>query len=167
MANTYTLIGSPVVVGSGGASAITFSSIPNTFTDIKIVLSAQSTTGNADMLTSFNGSTSNFNWVLISGSGSSAGSNSGAASYGMLANQSTQTANTFSNCEIYIPNYASGNYKSASINSVNENNASGATMYLDTILWSQTAAINSVSFAISGANFAQYSTAYLYGISNS
>ena len=46
MANpTMTLIGSPIVVGSGGASSVTFSSIPSTYTDIQLFLSGRSTGG--------------------------------------------------------------------------------------------------------------------------
>ena len=39
---TYIQIGSTVTVGAGGAANITFSSIPSTYTDLKLVWSARS-----------------------------------------------------------------------------------------------------------------------------
>jgi hypothetical protein len=76
---------------------------------------------------------------------------------------STATANTFSNGEIYIPNYTSSNFKSVSADNVQENNATAADGYLVSGLWSNTSPINSISIA-SGSNFAQHSTFHLYGI---
>jgi hypothetical protein len=67
---------------------------------------------------------------------------------------------------IYIPNYAGSSNKSVSIDSVTENNATGAYSGLTAALFASTAAIT--SFGIStGSNFVQYSTATLYGIKNS
>ena len=50
---------------------------------------------------------------------------SGTNSTGQIAvvQGGNTTANTFSNYEIYIPNYTSANYKSASSDMVNETNA--------------------------------------------
>ena len=48
---------------------------------------------------------------------------------------------------------------------VSENNATTAYATLNAGLWSNTAAINAIGLTItSGQNFAQYSTATLYGI---
>jgi len=156
-----------VTVGAGGASSISFSSIPSTYTDLVVKLSARSSGAVSDMLISFNGSTSNFTWRLVGGNGSSPFSSTGAASYGMLSNSSTTTSNTFASSDLYIPNYNSSNNKSASIDAVNENNGTAASQYLDSILWSQTSAITSIGFSMSGSDFVQYSTAVLYGIKNS
>jgi hypothetical protein len=81
---------------------------------------------------------------------------------------SSTTANTFGNFELYIPNYAGSTNKSVSSDYVNENNATGGISYgLLANLWSNTAAINAISLSIyGGTNFAQYSTAYLYGVKN-
>ena len=77
------------------------------------------------------------------------------------------TASTFGNSEIYITNYASSNYKSFSGDISSENNSASGTLALGASLWSNTAAITSVKVTPNGGTFAQYSTAYLYGISNS
>jgi hypothetical protein len=74
------------------------------------------------------------------------------------------TASSFSSGEIYIPNYAGSTNKSYSIDSVTEQNATGALAELIAGLWSQTAAITQIT--LSSSNFQQYSTAYLYGVSN-
>jgi hypothetical protein len=77
------------------------------------------------------------------------------------------TANTFGNGEIYIPNYAGSTQKSVSADAVAENN-SATYIYsaLNAGLWTGTAAITSIKLLIPSYNFVQYSTAYLYGVSN-
>ena len=77
------------------------------------------------------------------------------------------TASTFGNLQIYIPNYAGSNQKSYSIDSVGENNATDAYQVLSAGKYNQTTAITQVSLRIASSNLAQYSTAYLYGIKNS
>jgi hypothetical protein len=75
------------------------------------------------------------------------------------------TASTFSNIEIYIPNYAGSTNKSFSIDAVGENNATAAYAGLVAGLWSTSSAITAISIA-STTLFAEFSTATLYGISN-
>jgi hypothetical protein len=79
---------------------------------------------------------------------------------------SGSTASTFGSTEIYITNYAGSSNKCLSSDSVNENNATTAYSVLTAWLWSNTSAITSLSITSDGAgnNFAQYSTATLYGI---
>lgn len=175
MANTYTLIASSTV-GSGGAANIEFTSIPATYTDLLIKVSARAASGGdsfAHLLITFNSSTSGYTNRRIQSSGSTAASSSDGTTeiyqkYGI--NGSASTASTFGNLDIYIPNYAGSNYKSVSSDSVTENNATEAWIDLNAGLWSNTAAITSVKLAAEYAgarNFAQFTTAYLYGISNS
>lgn len=166
---TYQLISS-VTVGSGGAASMAFSSIPSTYTDLLLKISGRDdragVTANAINL-SFNGSTSNFTYRVLEGNGATAASGSGSTSWGATNVGPSATASTFSNCEIYIPNYAGSNNKSFSSDFVTENNATTAFTDLLAGLWSQTAAITSITLTPNtGSNFAQYSTAYLYGISN-
>ena len=79
------------------------------------------------------------------------------------------TTNTFSNVELYIPNYKSSLFKSFTANGINENNAAASVQSMFAGLWSSTAAITSLGFdnATSGANYAAGSTFSLYGIKNS
>jgi hypothetical protein len=167
MATTYEAIAT-VEVGSGGAANIEFTSIPGTYTDLAIKLSVR--TGFAgvadDMLLTLNGSASGFSNRYIYGNGSSVFS---ATAYGNLVGNpvgSTATANTFSNIEIYFPNYASSNEKSYSVDSVSENNAAAANAFMIAGKNTTVSAITSLSVAGS-SNFVEYSTATLYGIKNS
>lgn len=167
MATTYTLISS-VTVGSGGAATISFTSIPATYTDLLVKVSARTNRASlADsILASLNGSTSNFTYRLIEGDGASAYSANGTTGLVGVATASTATASTFGNCEFYIPNYAGSTNKSISVDSVIENNATTAYADLVATLWSNTAAITSITLTPAFGSFVQYSTAYLYGISN-
>ena len=172
MANTYTLISS-VTVGSATGS-ITFSSIPATYTDLLVKVSARFSAAsvNKALLMKFNSdaSTSNYKNINLKGNGSSAsgGSDEGyAGGYIAELNADSSTSNTFSNVEIYIPNYLSSNYKSFSVDSVMENNSTTAYTTLAANLWNSTSAITSIILSEhTSSNFMQYSTAYLYGISN-
>jgi hypothetical protein len=63
MATTYKLISS-VTVGSGGATTMTFSSIPQTYTDLLLKISSRNTTGGADNhRVTFNGNTTNLKLI--------------------------------------------------------------------------------------------------------
>jgi hypothetical protein len=166
---TYSLISS-VTVGAGGAATIDFTSIPGTYTDLAVLVSARSVASSEDDLRlRFNNDTGN-NYVFRSlyGSGSgSGGSGTGTISfayYGVIAGTSF-TANTFTNMSAYIPNYAGSSYKSVSVDSVEENNATGTNALLIANIWNNTAAITSITISGASANLTQYSTAYLYGIS--
>ena len=171
MANTYTLISSSTV-GSGGAASVTFSSIPNTYTDLKIVYSTRiSSSGNANaFFITFNSSTTGYNTRFIEGAGSGTpGSAYVTSRYGGLDTGNTATSNTFSNGEIYIPSYLSSNNKSYVADSISENNATLGVQWLVAALWSNTAAITSIKLEPDSVSntYLQYSSFYLYGISNS
>lgn len=166
MANTFTKIAS-VTVGSGGASSIDFTSIPSTYTDLVVKVSSRLSSTDTPVSVRFNGSTSNFSWRRIYGSGSAVSSQSGTDTYWFYTDTSSQTASTFGSGEIYIPNYAGSNYKSASSESLTENNATLGEMFMVAALWSSTAAINQITLVPYAGNFVQYSTATLYGIKNS
>ena len=172
MANTMTLISS-VTVGSGGASSIDFTSIPSTYTDLYLLISTRvSDTGSGDdaVIAQFNADTAaNYSDIVLYGGGSSSTGSYTETSFraGYSSGQS-QTANTFGNSSCYIPNYAGSNQKSGSTDWADEDNSS-STSYrgLAAAKWTGTAAINAIKLkSITGKTFAQYSTAYLYGVKN-
>jgi hypothetical protein len=166
MATTYSLISS-VAVGSGGASSIDFTSIPASYTDLLVKLSIRSSTTASDVLVNFNSTGNNSTWRRLLGEGSSISSDSGSNGLGLLINMSTTTASVFATNQMYIPNYAGSNYKSYSTEAaIERNSATGQAMQIAAGLWSNSAAITSISFTGTSGNFAEYSTAYLYGISN-
>ena len=164
---TFTQIGSAVTVGAGGTPSVTFTTIPSTYTDLRILASARNNASSVVnvILLSFNGSTSNFTGREVSGNGSAAGSST-VTRWGGLINGGNSTSSTFASTDLYIPNYAGSTFKSFSVDSVHENNNSEAYAYLIAGLWSDTSAINEITLASSSGNLVQYSTFALYGISN-
>ena len=169
MANTLELISSSIVASAN--NSITFSSIPSTYTDLVIKFSGRSSTTLDIIGLNFNGSTSGYTFRVLRGSGAAAASfdqtsfapSGGFALSGYISNDTS----TFCNHEIYIPNYAGSNYKSCSVDAVQEANATTAYSTLVANLWSNTAAITSVKiYCTLGANIEVNSTAYLYGVKN-
>lgn len=171
MAVTYSLISS-VTVGSGGAANIDFTSIPATYTDLLLKMSLRSSgSGNVGQRIGirFNGASTdaNFSTRLFYGDGSITGSFTSTTGFTAWMPDGAVTANIFSNVEVYIPNYTGSNNKTFSTDGVMENNATTSYMGLFAGLWSNTSAINAIKiFEVSSNNLVQYSTAYLYGISN-
>ena len=171
MPDTFVKIAS-VTVGSGGASNIEFTSIPQTYTDLCLKVSARS--NNAQyydyLVLKFNGSSSNLSSRTLYGTGAGVGSTASASdiTFGAL-NGNNATASAFANSEYYIPNYTSSNYKSVSHDGVEETNATSTIFaFLTAGLWSNTAAITSIALTQAfGTAFQEYSTATLYGINKS
>ena len=167
---TYQLISS-VTVGSGGASSIDFTSIPATYTDLNLIVSARASTANNTALQIyFNNSTGSYDLKRLTGDGATAFSDGLTANTYLRAigtDQANFTASSFGNVSIYIPNYTSSTNKSVSIDGVTETNATTAYASLLAGIRNNTAAINQITIIPDSGNFAQYSTAYLYGIKNS
>jgi hypothetical protein len=171
MPNNYVLLDR--IELNATTASVTFDNIPQAgYTDLKIVVSSRTTKSSTytGAYISFNGSTTNFSEKELYGIGSSAGSGGSSSSpgpgqtSGYVAGD-TITANTFGNYEIYIPNYLSSSNKSFSTDSVVENNSSTANILTFTAgLWSNTAAINSVTLTPDTGSFVANSTFSLYGI---
>lgn len=172
---TFTQIGTAVTVGAGGAASIDFTSIPSTYTDFVVKLSGRGTSAaiNAEVRVTFNGSSaSNYSWRQVQGNSSVASStNFSSQSYvrvGYVPDTSA-TSSTFNSLEFYVPNYAGSTSKSLFSDTAQENNttaAGEAIMQFIAGLWSLTNAITQVTLSLSSGNFAQHTTAYLYGVSN-
>ena len=153
---------------NASAASITFSNIPQTgYTDLKIVMSMRS----ADVSNvafecslTFNGNTTGYTAKQLYGDGSTAASSSPTVRPAGFIVGTSATASTFSNGELYIPNYTSSNYKSYSVDSVTETNATTQYMNLLAGLWSNTAAITSIALAGTSGSFAANSTFSLYGL---
>jgi len=164
MANTFELIAA--VNLTSAQSTIDFTSIPSTYTDLCLKVSIRSSADNVTAELAINGVKTNMTQIFCQGSGSAASSGT-SAFINILEDPSSATASTFSNTDIYIPNYAGSNYKSVSADTVTEKNATDAYARLVAGLWSNTAAINRLTLNCGAAgNFVQYSSAYLYGVKN-
>ena len=173
MATTYTLISSNVL--SGSAASVTFSSIPSTYTDLVLKYSARSDYSNYYEWVKIvlnNDTTTNYSETYINGTGSAANSNRTSSDnyfermYGATAN--TATSNTFGNTEVYIPNYTSTSAKPLSSFGTTENNATGAYINADAMLYRGSSGITRIDISPAlGTNWLSGSSFYLYGIKNS
>lgn len=158
-----------VTVGAGGAASVTFSSIPQTYTDLVVKICARSAKSSADdgSLFGINGNTWTYKatGILLRGNGTTTVSASAPYLFAGYMPAATATANTFSNTEIYFTNYSSDSNKSISIDTVQENNTTAAVQQMNAMLWSDPAAITSIVLTTdSTSNFVQYSTFTLYGV---
>jgi hypothetical protein len=164
-----------VTVSSGGAANIEFTSIPATYTDLLVKASLRDNRTDSpvtDTVITFNSSGSGYSVRMLYGNASSVGSASTSGAVyiaGQYQNTNQTTSNTFSNTEIYIPNYTSSNNKSISVDAVTETNGNPIYASIVAGLWANSSAISSIKLApmYGSLAYVQYSTATLYGIKNS
>ena len=175
MASTYTLI-QKIIVTSDQAN-ISFATIPATYTDLVLKVSGQTAAGGTrdDMQITFNNDT-NANYATRRVFNSDGGTtladqqSSGAPSsinLGALTGTGA-TANTFGVMEFYIGNYAQAIYKSVTCFWSAPNSSAGGYMYGKAyMVYQSNTAISAIKLESKAAhNIKQYTTAYLYGISN-
>jgi hypothetical protein len=160
---------STITVGSGGASEMVFSSIPQTFTDLYVVHSTRQSGSVvfAGVNTQFNLDTSGYSSLRLYGTGSSVASDRQTSNNAIPsgdANAASSTNNTFTTVTMYIPNYTGSTTKSSSSESLAENNSTGAFAFMVAGLSSGTAAITRLGITSTNGNFVQHSSASLYGI---
>ena len=161
-----------VNVGAGGASTITFSSIPSTYTHLQIRMiqrDNQASVADGARLT-FNSDTgSNYAYHILRGDGSTAQAYSGASQTNILLTfdlaGNTAGANVFGAAVIDILDYANTNkYKTVRSLSGRDNNGDGGVA-LDSGLWQSTSAVNTINiFPQIGSSINEYSQFALYGI---
>lgn len=171
MALTYQLI--QAITADGTSTTATFNSIPQTYTDLVLKMSLrQANAVTVDVAgVRFNGVSTgtlySHTWLASNGTAPSSGRESNQnqnLSYSIPGSNST--ASTFSNQEIYIPNYTGSANKVASSFGASENNATLAQMGALALLFRSTTAISSISVFAFGGNLVSGSTLYLYGIKN-
>lgn len=148
-------------VGAGGAASITFSSIPGSYTDLLVVLTARATSTTPNITLNLNGSSSNFTTRYIQSGAGSTSSSTNTTFIG-YASVSTDTASSFNQLRLYVTNYAGSTNKNFSASSTTESNGSIGYQHRVSGIWADTSAITSLTLNL--ANFSQYSVASLYGI---
>jgi len=159
MANTFFKINT-VTVGAGGAATIAFNVIPQIYSDLKIIYSGRNVNNAYTFSIALNGTT-----VTQSRRFYATGSSGASDTYnGMYTDYSGAVANSFGNAEINIFNYSASTAKSLAVDAVSEDNYSSAYMNLGALLSTTTIPISSVSLIPESGNFAQYSSATLYGV---
>jgi hypothetical protein len=169
MAVTHKLIASYTIPSD--TAGYTFSSIPATYTDLKLMWSTRITAGTT-MIVVFNGVNSGYQYRSFFNVGNTGGS---ADTYG--GNQTTSlplqyffnSGTIFNSGAMYITNYASATPKSIWTDNVRPNTAS-TTDYSNVPMshnWSNTATISSIRIGDGDGNLVAGSKFQLYGISNS
>lgn len=165
-ANSYESIAT-TTVGSGGASSVTFSSIPATYTHLQIRDISRNATGSAPSDTfvtvRFNGdSASNYamHYLLGDGASTAAAANTSQTNCWFGVNVSGNSGAMQGNI-IDILDYTNTNkYKTIRVLSGSDRNGSGVIV-LQSAVWMNTAAMSSI--VVSGT-FTEYSSFALYGI---
>ena len=157
-------------LGSSVAS-VTFNSIPQTYTDLRIVMSARyDQNGDSRTFFNFNGTGYNAssNTITAYGTGTGAENFSSNGVLNLASYTGTgQDTGTFANASFDIPNYTTSNNKTIIGQAVQESNV--ATIYntLGAGLWtSSVAAITSIEIKPAAGNFITGSTFYLYGVTS-
>jgi hypothetical protein len=158
-------------VGSGGASSITFSSIPSTYTHLQLRVFSRAVSGGFDQIyMRINGDTgSNYSKHNMGGSGASGlvyGGSGGTTSVSIAAIPgSNQSANVFGASVTDFLDYTNTNkYKTTRAIAGTDNNGTGYNWFASG-LWQNTNAITSINiFPAGSVDWAQYTHAALYGI---
>jgi hypothetical protein len=165
---TYTLIAHQELTSS--QASITFSSIPQTFTDLLLVFSIRDASSfarsNAFIQVNSDSTVGNYTVRYLAGDGSSAFTQFDPNGMTEIPG-SPATANTFGNTQYYLPNYRSSVAKSFSIDNIFEQNATTAVQKLTAGIYTPTSAVTSLRIISSlSANLVSGSSATLYGITS-
>ena len=156
-------------VGAGGASSVTFSSIPGAYTHLQIRGLNRDTTvaaGFQVLGVQFNGDTgSSYSLHRLTGDGSNVVATGGANTTTFYtATTVLNKANTYGGFILDILDYANTNkYKTARSLDGSDGNGSGE-ISLRSGSWRSTSAITSITLTTTGTLIAQYSSFALYGI---
>ena len=152
-----------VVVGVGGSPTITFSSIPGTYTNLRLVITGTqgSGGGSSDLLMQFNGDTGDdYDWTWTGGNG---GNGVSSMHMGQMPGGTAGSLPTF---VIDIPSYAGTifNKVAYSAGNINTFGSHVGNFWNFAGDWNNTAAITQLTFTTAFAgSFNQGSTFTLYG----
>jgi hypothetical protein len=156
MPSTYEPIATTTVSGSS-TTAVTFSSIPSTYTDLVLIANATASSAGQGMNLTFNGDTgSNYSSTRLYGSGSSDRQTSGTFINFALG--------SFDAGQLVLANIQ--NYSNSTTNKTMLLRQNTASAFVGALvgLWRNTAAINAITIQISGGNYVAGSTFTLYGV---
>lgn len=162
MAKTYEPIAT-TTLGSA-TSTINFSSIPSTYTDLRVVLVWQGSAANSSRYYFNNDTTTLYSETQIVGDGASASSSSTTnQSYLYLSGAGGAPTTYPGLTTLDIFSYSGSTYKTTLLTTSDDRNGSGYVIR-KVGLYRSTSAINRLDFTINGANFNAGTTATIYGI---
>ena len=162
MAKTYEPIATSTL--GSAASSITFSSIPNTYTDLRLVLvgkGASNASGNTFEFTVNSDTGTNYSRTQLKGDGATA-SSARTTSQTSISINTDKKLNSMYMVTLDVFSYAGSTNKTILIEWSGDYNGEG-NVIRSVGLWRSTSAITSISFATTG-NFVSGDTATLYGI---
>jgi hypothetical protein len=158
-------------LGIGGATSITFSSIPSTYKHLQVRISARNTLALANMRMQFNSdtSTSSYRWHFLYGDGTSAGAGDGGTGTGnsdsiYLGNAPTTTS-IFASAIVDILDYTNVN-KNKTTRALHgyDLNGSGVVQLLSGLWMNSSTAVSSITIFAGTNLFSQYSSFALFGV---
>jgi hypothetical protein len=161
MAATFTPIAS-ITLGTA-SNSVTFSSIPQTYTDLVLVVQVLSNSTNDDLYLRFDGDSSAvYSHTVLRGNGSSATSTRGSGlSRARFSDNASPTTTTSTISVINIFSYSNANVFKTMLARTN-NASAGTELFAD--LWRSTSAVDSIEVFPASGNMASGSTFNLYGI---
>lgn len=147
------------------ASTITFSSIPSTYTDLRVVLVARGTATTYPQWILNNDATALYSRTELTGNGTAASSTRGSANSAFyVPNAALPTAaNTFDLITADIFSYAGSTFKTVLFTDSTDLNGSGEVAAI-VGLYRSTTAISRVDIQAGASTFAAGTTATIYGI---
>ena len=164
MSNVSTEVAIATTTLGSAASTITFSSIPATYTDLRLVLVSTASGGNGIVRLNSDSGT-NYSTTVLIGDGTGAGSSRstnrtdlGLQQGNVYANNTIPTLVTFD-----FFSYAGSTFKTVLMNYAQEFNTDGRVVERVS-LWRSTSAITSIDFSRDSGTYGIGTTATLYGI---
>lgn len=154
---------------SSSASSFTFSSIPGTYTDIRLVIvPITGTTSDDNFVLRFNGdSTGNtlYSMTKLSGNGTAASSSriTNDEWWNLIVGRGVSSTPTLQTIDLF--SYAGSTHKTGLITNQTDNNGSGNTV-AQVGLYRSTSAITQITVSTLSNNLVAGTTATLYGIKN-
>jgi len=167
--NTYVALDTRTLTSS--AAAVTFSSIPQTYTDLVIVSSQLYASSGGDRYATFqvgNGTVdtgSNYSWTYLDTYTGGAGSgNNSSQTYSLHSYTSSIPTTTPMTCIMQIQNYSNTTTHKTMLHRFAADSAITGSYVT---VWRSSSAINIITITAAGANFAAGTTFTVYGIANS
>ena len=161
MAATYEPI---ATMSMSAGNTATFSSIPNTYTDLRIVILAKHSSQGVLRMTFNSDTATNYSLTILKGDGVSATSSRDTNTDGIYLNfQQNLSSTEFALAQVDIFSYAGNTNKTALFGVSGEYNTRNE-ISRGVGLWRYTSAITSISFIVPNNAFASGSVATLYGI---
>ena len=160
MPSTYTPIAT-TTLGSAAAT-IDFSSVPATYTDLRLVLVDRGASGSTILVRFNSDSGSNYSRTRLQGDGASASSSQSTNQTSVICGNQPSATGVWGMHTVDVFSYAGSTNKTCLVTASEDANGSG-TVQRQVALWRSTAAINTLTISASN-NFDAGTTATLYGI---